>query len=679
MEQYPAAKHKVYLALGIVIVITIAGLFPSLLNSWSYFDDMTLVLHNVLIRDFSWSNLKEMFVTTKYEHYLMPFVHLSFAFDWALWQDEAFGYHLTNLVFHVINSLLVFALIMKLSNKNLLASFVASTLFAIHPLHVESVAWIAQRKDQVVAFFFIQAIIYYLFYIENRKRHCYALAIITFIAALLSKPVAVTIPVIFILCDYRHEGQLRLRHVLSKIPLFLVSAAFAILTIILQKESIGTFGRSPFGLTSFLVACKGYLAYIWKTILPIKLSLLYPYPTEVSFKSPEYFIPPIVLAGLFFLLYRIRRKNRAVFFYSVFFFVVMLPMIQLIPVGMVYIGDRFHYIPSIGLFGLAGIAFAKLLALCKERKFLESALIAFLAVIIGVFSYLTFRRCAVWKNSLSVREDVTRNFPDFFVGRNNLGQEYLRLASTDPDEKRRRVYLQKAEREFQESLRIVPNNYFALVGLGRTYWQMKEYEKAETLIQSALAADPYYLECYMHLGELYQEQEEYEMAIRQYSKAIEIDSKDFRYYLERGGCYDKLGQYEMAIQDYKRAASLEPRSEPAFFNMGSAYISLEKYEAAEKSLLKVIELKTGYVIEAYVNLAYVYQKMGRFQQAIRICRMLIQNNTSPIIAYERLGKIYVDMKEYQKARQAFKKALALNPPPPRRKIIQDALEKIEER
>jgi len=253
------------------------------------------------------------------------------------------------------------------------------------------------------------------------------------------------------------------------------------------------------------------------------------------------------------------------------------------------------------------------------------------------------------------------------------------LASTVQDEKERRIYLQEAENEFKESLRAAPNNHFALVGLGRTYWKMKEYEKAEELIRSALAAEPAYIESYVHLGKLYREQEKYEEAIKQYSKAIEMSAMDFRLYLERAGCYSKLGEYDPAIRDYKKALSIEPRSAPALFNMAGAYIQLEKYDDAEKSLLKVIELKVGYVMEAYVNLAYVYQRTGEFQRAIRICRMLIKEDASPIIAYERLGKIYSDMKDYRKAREAFKKALALNPPPPRRKIIEEALEKVEEK
>jgi len=667
-------KYGICIALGVLLVVTVAAFFASLSNSWTYYDDQKLVLENALIRDLSWENIKVMFTTTEHGDYLIPLVHLSFGLDWALWKEEAFGYHLTNLIFHIINSMLVFGLIMKLSNRNVLASFVASTLFAIHPLHVESVAWIAGRRDQVVAFFFIQSVIYYLFFIENRRWYFYALAFVAFIAALLSKPMAVTLPLVFLLCDWRRDGKLRLRHVLSKVPLFAISGFFAVLTVFFHREII-----RPFGLTSVLVACRGYLAYLSKTILPIHLSALYPYPLKASPASPAYFLSPIILAGLLFFLLKIRKKHRDVFFHFLFFFIVLLPVVQLVPQAIHFIADRFHYIPSIGLFGLAGIGYAKLLRLSRGNKFLSSTLIALLTVLIAVFSYLTFKRCAVWRGPLSVWRDVTRNYPDYYRGHNNLGEEYLKLAGTEMDENKSRLYLQKAMGEYQKSLELAPLNYVGLVGLGRVYRQMKDYKKAEELIKAALKVKPDYALGLMHLGMVHKEQQRYAEAVKELSAAIELDSGDFRYFIVRGSCYDKLGEYVGAVEDFKRALGINPRLELALFKMGCAYIELKDYEKAEQAFRSVIELKKSYVVDAYLNLAYVYQKMGRFQEAIRLCDMLIEGDVSPIIAYERLGGIFAEMKKYRKAREAFKKALELSPPPPRRKIIEEALEKIRDK
>jgi len=677
MENNVKTRYLLYLALGLVLAATIAGLFPSLSNHWVEYDDDRYVLHNVFIRDLTWQNIKGMFLRTEFES-LIPLVYLSYAFDWALWKEEAFGYHLTNLIFHIINSLLVFALIMKLSRKNLLASFVGSILFAVHPLHVESVAWIAERKDQVVAFFYIQTIIYYLFFLDKRKWYYYFLTVVAFIAALLSKPMAVTIPAVLVLCDWRDEGRLRLRRILSKIPLFVLSAAVAALTMVFQKGSIGAGQRRPFGLVSFLVACKGYLTYLWKTLLPIKLSVLYPFPENVSLESPEYFLPPIILAGVFLLLYKIRRKNRDVVFYLLFFFIAMLPVIQLVPVGMHFIADRYYYIPSIGLLALAGIGFAKLLGLCKERRFLKSLAAAFLSAVIGVFSFLSFKRCAVWKGPLSLWRDVAVKFPDYHFAHTRLGEECLKKAASAVSEDDRRQYLQKAMGEFQESLRLAPNNFLGLVGLGRTYCRMKKYQKAQALSIYARKTMPDSFEGYVNLAALHEELKEYGLAAERYSEAIKLAGDVFVLYEARGRCYLGGGKYEKAVEDFSKALSLEPRSMSALNSLGAAYIELKDYEAAAGVFRKMVR-RDPENVQAYLNLAYVYQERGKFEQAIRLCRMLIESGAWPILAYERLGKIYVAMKEYPKARECFEKALELNPPPPRKKTIQQALDEIKER
>jgi tetratricopeptide (TPR) repeat protein len=252
---------------------------------------------------------------------------------------------------------------------------------------------------------------------------------------------------------------------------------------------------------------------------------------------------------------------RNVVFHSLFYFVVMLPVIQLVPVSVHFIADRYHYVPSIGLFALAGLGFAYLYGLARKNAFLKSALIAVLVAVIGTFSFLSFKRCAVWERPESVLLDITEKYPTYYAGHNALGLHYLNVALSKEAEDEKQEYIRMARKEFETSLECKPRNYTGLVGLGRALCQTGNYEEAEDLIRTALGSHPEFAEGYFHLATVYDQQGKFEEAILNYSKAIDRDAGDLRYYLRRAFAYVQVEAYQNARDDLNRVLSLNPPDE----------------------------------------------------------------------------------------------------------------------
>ena len=341
--RYLSAEENqiILLAVCALLAITFSAYLPALQNAFTNWDDPGYILNNEMIRDISPAGLGNIF-TSFHQYLYKPLVILSFAIEYHFFGLAPFPYHLTNIIFHLFNCALVFWLLKKTSN-NLHVALIAALLFGIHPLHVESVAWVTERKDVLSAFFFLSALIFYHAYRTHQKRSYYYLSLAVFILSLLAKPMGITLPAVLMLMDYYWERRLSRRLFTDKIIFFVIAVFFMWMNKAAYEFSPNKY-IMPLEISwdSFFVANYGILFYLYKMILPLRLSCLYAYPIETGFSLPLIFLlSPFIVAILAVLVVASVRLTRKIAFGVVFFIITVFPVLQLFPTGPAMVADGY--------------------------------------------------------------------------------------------------------------------------------------------------------------------------------------------------------------------------------------------------------------------------------------------------------------------------------------------------
>ncbi|HOY31625.1 MAG TPA: tetratricopeptide repeat protein [Bacteroidales bacterium] len=509
----------------IIALLCTALYFPALTFSIDVWDDPYYVTENLTIRSFS--NLGELFTNSFVGNY-QPVTILSYMIEYAIVKNSPFLYHLDNMLLHIINAVLCFLLITKLA-KNSHTGFVAGVLFAVHPLHIESVAWISQRKDLLYCLFYFLSIIFYLSYKEKNATKYLLISLVMFVLSCLSKGMAIVLPLTLILIDFSFGKKFTIRSQANKIPFILISIILGILAVAIQKESgaVGFTSKDIFSAgEKFFFVNYSHFFYIWKMILPFHLSGLYPYPMQTGSLPVIFYLSAafnlLILAGVIFSL----RYSRKILFGYGFYLINVIMILQILSVGSAIAADRYFYVASAGLFYLAGIGISKIseLQLFKKIKYFSFIILAFITV---YFSVISFTRMPVWKNSGTFWTDVTQKHPEIDVAWFNAGAYYFSNKQYD-----------ESLRYFDRAIAINPENLRALE------------------VRSAILSD----------------KKNFQGALNDYLKIIEIDSNKADAYSKAGEIYGKyLNDIEKSIYFLTKAVAKNPRDERACCNLGVAY------------------------------------------------------------------------------------------------------------
>ena len=402
--------------LALILSITLLVYLP-VFEAGFVWDDKSYIRDNPLISTIDPQTIFSSYYMGNYH----PVTMLFFSIEYKFFGLNETGYHILNLFLHLVNVLLVYFAVFLLCKKKQVA-LIAALLFGIHPLHTESVAWIAALKDLLYTGFFLGAYIFYLKYISEKRNKFYWIALLFFMFSLLSKAMAVSLPVVLLLTDYFKERKINLKTWIEKIPFFLPAILFGIVAIFAQQSSQGIQDISTYSFPQRVAfASYGLITYLWKSLLPVYQSAFYPYPV----KSGEplglpFFIYPILLLGLFaFAIYSLRFTKK-LFFGIGFFAITVFLVLQLFPVGDAVMADRYSYLSSIGIFYLAGEGFNWIWH--NKGKTLAFAL---LVPIVLFFSVLTYVRNTVWENEITLWTDVIKKFPEALIAYNNRGGAYL--------------------------------------------------------------------------------------------------------------------------------------------------------------------------------------------------------------------------------------------------------------
>ncbi len=568
----------------LIAVLTFIAYLSALGNGFTNWDDQVYVYQNPLLKDLSLQGLKAlMAMNLGGNHH--PLTMLSLALNYSISGLAPYSYHLFNVILHVVNSLLVFYFIYILTGLKMEVAFVCGLLFGIHPMHVESVAWVSARKDVLYTMFFVGGLITYIFYIKSMKMKWLLITGLLFILSLLSKPAAIIFPLVLLLVDYFLERKIKARAILEKIPFLIFSVFFGILTLVTQF-SVGAISDKPV-FTVFqkmLFGSYSTLMYLIEAVVPYKLSAYHPYP-YLNEMPVIFYMAPLIILAIIAMVVIFFRRNRMIVFGLLFFVVNLLLILQFVSVGNAIMADRYTYVPYIGLFFILGSGLSYVLRSRREnvKKYGAIAMTVFL-LFSAVFSYATYNRNKVWKGSESLWGDVSEKYPWHTLGWYNRGQ-YLSSAQQ----------YEKAISDYSNALALKPNYYEALYNRAQAYRLTGKSEMAIEDYKRAMTVKPTEVNPQKNIGLAYFNLKKYDMALIEYNKAVKNFPDNYDLWYGKGNSYYYLKDYRSAIENYTKAIELNPKYADAWYNRAVAYGHLLDKKNAKTDMLKAQEL--GYATD----------------------------------------------------------------------------------
>jgi len=586
---------KYYLALICIILITFIAYLPVLQNGFVW-DDQLYIISNTLLNPV---NLVKIFSQNVGGNY-HPITILALAAEFHFFGLDEAGYHTINLLLHLMNVILVFYTVFLLSDKVGVA-LIVSLLFGIHPLHVESVAWVSELKDLLYTFFFLASYYFYLKYLSVPRQKYYVLALLLFAVSLLSKAMAASLPLLLVLTDYFKGRNINLKTLTEKIPFFLLALIFGIIAIFAQQHSSSILDLSVFTYPQRIVfACYGFITYLYKLILPIQLSAYYPYPIKSGGTVPFLFYIHVILffALITFVIYSL-RKTKKVFFGLGFFAVTVFLVVQLLPVGNTIMADRYSYISSIGIFYLAGEAFYLIWG--KKLKLTAILLVGLLTVF---YSLETYARCSVWKNGMTLWTDVIEQDQTIASAYYNRGNYFMNHGG-----------FKEALNDFNKTIELAPNHFDAINNRGTLYMDHNLNDSALKDFNKAIALKPDLSKAYYNRGNIFMLEKKFDQSIKDFSKTIQLNPNDFESYVNRGYVLTIIGRNEEALHDYNKAIEINPGQVQTYMNRGYLFMILKQNIAALNDFSKAIELKPD-LFAAYHNRGVIYYTQKKFEEAI---------------------------------------------------------------
>lgn len=586
------AKFKLLISILLILIITLFSFYPSLKNGFTNWDDNAYVTNNPLIRNLSFPGIAKMFSTAHLGLY-KPLVFLSFALEYHFFKLNPAAYHTTNLIFHLLNCILVFMLIFILT-ASLRISFIVGLLFGIHPLHVESVAWITERKDMLYAFFILGASTFYLYYLKTKTAKYYLFSLLSFSLSLLAKPMGMFFPILILLFDYFLGIKSDKNTMLKKIPFFAIAAVFLMITMHSGKKLM--YGPLFNYSKDVFIASYGVIFYIYKLFIPVKLSCVYPFPVKYGNHLPaEFLFSPLLLILLSSVAIISLKYNKKLMFGALFFFVSILPVLQIIHTGPEMVADRYMYIASIGLFYIIAITIGWISDKLRNN-ILKGVFYALLIFALITLSFLTRQRCEVWKNSISLWEDAVKNTSDNVLAYYNFGNAYAAIGNN-----------REAIVKYQKAIEINPDCVDAYNNLCNTYIVIGKNREAIESCKKTIQLDPAVASAYYNLGNAYSNIGKKEEAIKAYTRTIELDGRFFEAYNNLAAIYADDGDIDRAIELWNRLIRLDPDFSTAHFNLAVFYYRQGKYQLAIKHCDRLI--KAGNKIDpAFLKLLEPYRK-----------------------------------------------------------------------
>jgi tetratricopeptide (TPR) repeat protein len=460
-----------------------------------------------------------------------------------------------------------------LISDNFFTAFVTAILFGVHPLHVESVVWISERKDVLYALFFLGSIIGYLYYLRsNLRMKYYFLSLFLFFLSLLSKTMSVTLLIILFLLDFYTNRKWDRRVLVEKIPFFVLSLIFGTIAIFAQAQFDSIRQEIPSLVNKIGIASYSVIFYLNKLFIPTRLSCLYPFsPIKNIFLQPVYLYSFLALIALIIGVIISGRYSKKIIFGSAFFLITISPVLQFIPFSKAIVADRYTYVASIGIFFIIAVFFLWARNKSAGSYYIKFITAATLILVIFNFASLTRDRCKIWQNSYTLWDDVINKYADEYIP-----DAYLSRGVANEQ----KGNLPQAISDYTKAIKIKANYAEAYYNRGFAYYQQGNLTQAISDYVKAIEIDHNYAKACNNLGVAYDRLANYAQAILNFNRAIEINPYFTEAYNNRGNTFSKQGNLSQAISSYSKAILSNPNDTMAYYNRGVAYFAAKEYGQA---------------------------------------------------------------------------------------------------
>jgi len=691
-DRQPTSRSVLLIFLvGIVATAVVVTYWPVLSAQARFFDDQQYLTGNPLLRNPSWSSagrfLGEVFEPSTVRGYYKPLAMISLMLDHAMGGsgDNLRPFHRTSLALHVVNTALVLVLLYLLFNQTWPAALVA-LLYGLHPMTIESIAWVAERKTLLAAFFSLGCLIFYVLYTQNRNRKFYLACFGAYLLALMSKPTSTPLPILLLLLDFWPLRRLSRRAVVEKLPLFVIGGVFAIITVISQGRTANMAMPQQFPLIHIpLILCHNIVFYLYQMVWPVNLSWYYPFPQPFTAMQPTVVAGLIgtclLLAGLVISL----RWTRSVITGWLFFFIAVFPTMGIVGFTMVIAADRFIYLPAVGL--LLPLTYL-LSRLWTPQTDGSNAAVQHVAVVVICLALTagealaTRRYLTYWKDTRTLYRYTLARAPDAAHLLSGLGcylldqkqfeeaaERFRRATQLQPNDAvfysnlgqalARQGKHDLAIAQYNMSLQLRPTAQ-AHAGLANALDKRGRLDEAIAHYNEALRLDPDLAMAHNNLANVLARQHNSDLAIMHYHETIRARPNQPEAYVNLGAELHERGRFNEAIEQYKRALQLDPNVAMAHSNLGLALYAQGRLDEAINEYRRAIEIDPGY-INTYVSLGTALDRRGFPRQALAVFRQAVHVDPTNAQAHFKLAGALEAQNQLDDAIAHYRMVLQLNP------------------
>ncbi len=644
-------------SLWFAIALTVATLLAYLpaMNSGFIWDDDDYVINNESLRDAS--GLRRIWSDPKATPQYYPFVHSTFWLEYQAWGLAAPGYHVVNVLIHLANAMILWRLCRRLEIP---AAWMIGLIFAIHPVHVESVAWITERKNVLSGLFYLSSAWAYLRYsdvlMSDRPNQedtssktkstwkLYLLSMVLFIAALLSKTVTATLPAALLLVIWWKHGTISRKRVMDVLPMFVIGIGFGMLTVWLEKYQVGAEGMDweLSWIERILIAGRVICFYAAKVLVPLGLVFTYPRWEIDANQAWQYLFPVAVVVTIVALFLSRNRITRGPVVAFCFFCGTLFPALgffDVYPMRFSFVADHFQYLASIGMIVLyvqVAVVMYHQLASTEWVARGRGMVVVGCAVAI-VLGSLTWKQTLIYKDLETLWRDTIARNPTSWMAHNNLGAllnrrgdfveaeshlvESIKLKPNFADSvsnlgkaREGQGDIAGAQSLYEQAVQISPTDAKALNNLAAVYGMTGRLDESRQMVERAIQSNPKLASAYGNLGSLEAVQGNLLAAIENYEHSLEIDPSSIEIRMNLARLLIQRTDFSAARKELQMVLDQSPQDVSALLNLGVVYVNQDQLTAAADTFERVLQLEPSNV-PAMRNLAYTYQQLGRTQQA----------------------------------------------------------------
>jgi len=604
---------------GLIVLLVFLAYLPALRGGFIW-DDDAYVTHNPTLHDLG--GLQRIWFELGAVPQYYPMVHTTFWLEYHLWGLHPVGYHLINVLLHAAAAIFLWQVLLRLRIRG---AWLAAVLFALHPVCVESVAWITERKNVLSAVFYFTAALAFLRFVAleepdgpNRLRwYWYLGALVLFMAALLSKTVTCTLPAALLLVCWWKKGRVQRGEILPLLPFFALGVGLGLITAWMEKFHVGAQG-AEWSLTfadRCLIAGRALWFYAGRLVWPAHLTFIYP-RWKIEPEVWWQWLFPVAAVGVVAGLWLARRRIGKGPLVAVLFFAgtlgPALGFVNVYPMRFSFVADHFQYLASVGLITLCAVGLARM----------PRVMPATLVVLLGA---LTWQQAGIYRNLETLWRDTLANNPDCWMAHNNLGKYLINEGR-----------IEEAMEHYHKAIQINPNNPEGLTGLGIALAAKGRFDEEIENYRKAIQINPDFYGAPYNLGIALAARGQFDEAIENYYKAIQINPNSFNALNNLGNALAAKGRFDEAIKNYRQAIQINPNFSGALDNLGSALAAKGQFDEAIENYRKAIQINSTRP-ETFSHMGMTLGQLGRTREAVAQYREALRLNPNLAVALNNLA------------------------------------------